>query len=69
MLAVLLLLVFFLAGLNRQVNKTRLALRDLNARLENQVQERTAALSQAKEVAEQTSCRTGRQRGAPPQLL
>jgi PAS domain S-box-containing protein len=53
--AVLLLLVFFLAGLNRQVNKTRLALRDLNARLENQVQERTAALSQAKEVAEQTS--------------
>lgn len=52
---ILLVLVFFLMGLNRQLDKTRLALRDLNANLENQVEKRTADLNQAKEKAEESA--------------
>ncbi len=43
--AVLLLLLLVSTGLNRQLNKTRLALRKLNTSLEAQVQERTLELS------------------------
>ena len=52
---VLLLLVVALSLFSRQLNKARLELHDLNANLENQVQERTADLSQAKEMAEQSA--------------
>jgi diguanylate cyclase (GGDEF)-like protein/PAS domain S-box-containing protein len=43
---VLLLLVVYLLGLTRQLHRTRRALSHLNARLETQVQERTAELNQ-----------------------
>jgi len=52
---VLLVLVVALSLFSRQLNKARLDLHDLNANLENQVQERTADLSQAKEMAEQSA--------------
>ena len=45
-MVVLLLLVVFLLGLTRQLNRTRLALAHLNQNLENQVQERTALLNE-----------------------
>jgi hypothetical protein len=45
--SVLVLVVFVLAGLNRKLKLARLNLRQLNAGLETQVQERTAALSQS----------------------
>ena len=45
-IAVLSLLVIFLLILTRQLNRTRLALTELNLNLEDQVQERTATLSQ-----------------------
>ena len=42
----LLLLIVFLLGVTRQLNRTRLALAQLNVSLETQVQERTAMLNQ-----------------------
>ena len=45
-IAVLSLLVIFLLFSTRQLNRTRLALTELNLNLEDQVQERTATLSQ-----------------------
>lgn len=45
-IAVLSLLVIFLLFLTRQLNRTRLALANLNLNLEDQVQERTATLNQ-----------------------
>jgi len=45
-ITVLSLLVIFLLVLTRQLNRTRLALTELTLNLENQVQERTATLSQ-----------------------
>jgi len=45
-IAVLSLLVIFLLVLTQQLNRTRLALTELNLNLESQVQERTATLSQ-----------------------
>ncbi len=44
-IVVLLLLIVFLLGLTRQLNRTRLALAQLNANLETQVQERTELLN------------------------
>jgi two-component system cell cycle response regulator len=44
--AILSLLVIFLLIVTRQLNRTRLALVDLNLNLEDQVQERTATLNQ-----------------------
>ncbi len=43
-IVILLFLVVYLLGLTRQLNRTRLALADLNANLETQVQERTELL-------------------------
>ncbi len=45
-IAILSLLVIILLIVTRRLNRTRLALADLNLNLENQVQERTATLSQ-----------------------
>ena len=61
------LLVIVLAGLSRQLNTTRLILRHLNANLETQVQERTAALSQSNsrlenEIAERKQAEAERER-------
>ena len=50
--ALLGLLIAFLLWRTRQLNETRRALATLNANLEAQVRERTAALSQAKEIAD-----------------
>ncbi len=53
--SVLLLVLAFLLRMTRQVNRARRALGVLNASLESQVQERTAALRQAWTEAEQKS--------------